>query len=158
MARLDDAVRRILRIKFRAGLFEHPYVNQAKAVDPASFLTPADRAAARKAAGKSMVLLKNDDQTLPLDPSLKTAVIGPLGDNQHDMLGPWWGQGRDEDAVTVFDGIAAQSAGRDVHPGLHHRRRRPAEQHPGRRVRLGRRLRGRGRCRGGRRPGRAGTG
>ena len=109
MARLDDAVRRILRIKFRAGLFEHPYVNQAKAVDPASFLTPADRAAARKAAGKSMVLLKNDDQTLPFDPSLTTAVIGPLGDNQHDMLGPWWGQGRDEDVVTVFDGIAAQS-------------------------------------------------
>ena len=109
MARLDDAVRRILRIKFRAGLFERPYVNQAKAVDPASFLTPGDRAAARNAAGKSMVLLKNDDQTLPFDPSLTTAVIGPLGDNQHDMLGPWWGQGRDEDVVSVFDGIAAQS-------------------------------------------------
>ena len=51
-ARLDDAVRRILRVKFRAGLFEHPYVDQAKAVDPASFVTPADRKAARKAAGK----------------------------------------------------------------------------------------------------------
>src|SRR3954470_9190593 len=60
MARIDDAVRRILRVKFRAGLFEHPYVDQAKAVDPASFVTPADRAAARTAAGKSMVLLKND--------------------------------------------------------------------------------------------------
>ena len=47
MARLDDAVRRILRVKFRAGLFEHPYVDQAKAVDPASFVTAADRAAAR---------------------------------------------------------------------------------------------------------------
>ena len=54
MSRLDDAVRRILRIKFRAGLFEHPYVDQAKAVDPASFLTPADREAARTAASKSM--------------------------------------------------------------------------------------------------------
>src|SRR5205823_10407771 len=60
MSRLDDAVRRILRVKFRAGLFEHPYVDQAKATDPASFLTTADRAAARSAAGKSMVLLKND--------------------------------------------------------------------------------------------------
>ena len=49
--RLDDAVRRILRVKFRAGLFERPYVDQAKAVDPASFLTPADRKAARTAAG-----------------------------------------------------------------------------------------------------------
>src|SRR3954463_143005 len=45
MARLDDAVRRILRIKFRAGLFDHPYVDQAKAADPASFLTADDRPA-----------------------------------------------------------------------------------------------------------------
>ena len=52
MARLDDAVRRILRVKFRAGLFDHPYVDQAKATDPASFLTAADRAAARAAAGE----------------------------------------------------------------------------------------------------------
>ncbi|HEU5267906.1 MAG TPA: glycoside hydrolase family 3 N-terminal domain-containing protein, partial [Jatrophihabitans sp.] len=109
MARLDDAVRRILRIKFRAGLFEHPYVDQAKATDPASFLTAADRTAARTAAGESMVLLKNDNQTLPLDPGKSTAVIGPLGDDQHDMLGPWWGQGRDEDAVSVYTGVKAQN-------------------------------------------------
>ncbi len=109
MARLDDAVRRILRIKFRAGLFEHPYVDQTKAADPASFLTADDRAAARKAAGESMVLLKNTNQTLPLDASKSTAVIGPLGDDQHDMLGPWWGQGRDEDAVSVYTGIKAQN-------------------------------------------------
>ena len=109
MSRIDDAVRRILRVKFRAGLFEHPYVDQAKATDPDSFLTAADRAAARAAAGKSMVLLKNDGGTLPLDPSKSVAVIGPLGNDQHDMLGPWWGQGRDADAVSVFDGIKAQN-------------------------------------------------
>jgi beta-glucosidase len=109
MSRVDDAVRRILRVKFRAGLFDHPYVDQAKATDPNSFLTPADRAAARAAAGKSMVLLKNDGGTLPLDPSKSVAVIGPLGNDQHDMLGPWWGQGRDVDAVSVFDGIKAQN-------------------------------------------------
>ena len=110
-ARIDDAVRRILRVKFRAGLFEHPYVDQAKAADPASFLTADDRAAARKAAGRSMVLLKNDGSpaTLPLSPTKKTAVIGPLGDSGHDMLGPWWGRGVDEDAVTVYDGIKAQN-------------------------------------------------
>ncbi len=109
MSRINDAVRRILRVKFRAGLFDHPFVDQAKATDPNSFLTPSDRAAARSAAGKSMVLLKNDGGTLPLDPSKSVAVIGPLGDDQHDMLGPWWGQGRDADAVSVFDGIKAQN-------------------------------------------------
>jgi beta-glucosidase len=108
MARLDDAVRRILRVKFRAGLFDHPYVDQTAAVATTSFLTPADRAAARAAAGKSMVLLKNDNATLPLDPAKSVVVIGPLGDSQHDMLGPWWGQGKDEDAVSVLAGIAAQ--------------------------------------------------
>jgi beta-glucosidase len=108
-ARLDDAVRRILRVKFRAGLFEHPYVDQAKAVDPASYVTAGDRAAARAAAGKSMVLLKNDGPVLPLNPAKSVAVIGPLGDNQHDMLGPWWGRGEDADAVTVFAGIKAQN-------------------------------------------------
>jgi beta-glucosidase len=111
MTRLDDAVRRILRVKFRAGLFDHPYVDQAKATDPASFLTASDRAAARTAAGKSMVLLKNSGQTLPLNPAKSTAVIGPFGDDQHDMLGPWWGQGRDEDAVSLFTGIKAASTG-----------------------------------------------
>jgi len=109
MSRINDAVRRILRVKFRAGLFDHPYVDQAKATDPNSFLTADDRAAARAAAGKSMVLLKNDGGTLPLDPSKSVAVIGPLGNDQHDMLGPWWGQGRDADAVSVFDGIKAQN-------------------------------------------------
>ena len=56
--RLDDAVRRILRVKYRAGLFENPYVDQTKAVDPKSFVTPADRKAARTAAARSMVLLQ----------------------------------------------------------------------------------------------------
>jgi beta-glucosidase len=109
MRRIDDAVRRILRIKFRAGLFENPYVDVAKASDPASFVTPDDRAAARKAAGRSMVLLKNDGNTLPLAKDKKTAVIGPLGNDQHSMLGPWWGRGDDKDAVTVYDGIKAAS-------------------------------------------------
>jgi beta-glucosidase len=108
-ARLDDAVRRILRVKFRAGLFENPYVDQDKAVDEASFVTANDRRLARSAASKSMVLLKNDDATLPFSRTKKTVVIGPLAESGHDMLGPWWGQGRDEDAVTLFDGLKAQN-------------------------------------------------
>jgi beta-glucosidase len=58
-----------------------------------------------------MVLLKNDNSTLPLDPTKNTAVIGPLGDDGHAMLGPWWGTGRDQDAVTLLNGIKAQSSG-----------------------------------------------
>ena len=109
--RVDDAVRRILRIKFRAGLFENPYAPFDPAQAEQQMLRPDAVAAARHAAGHSMVLLKNQGSILPLDPTKKTAVIGPLARNQHDMLGPWWGAGRDQDAVTVFDGINAQSPG-----------------------------------------------
>jgi beta-glucosidase len=111
MSRVDDAVRRILRVKFRAGLFENPYAPVAPDKANAEMLKPDAVAAARNAASRSMVLLQNKGGILPLDPSKKTAVIGPLAKNQHDMLGPWWGAGRDTDAVTVFDGIDQQSPG-----------------------------------------------
>src|SRR3954449_4889642 len=109
IARVNDAVRRILRVKFRAGLFEHPYVDVSLA--ESAQLRPDAVAAARAAAARAMVLLKNANSVLPLDPTKKTAVIGPLAKDQHDMLGPWWGQGRDADAVTLYDGIKAQSPG-----------------------------------------------
>jgi beta-glucosidase len=111
MRRIDDAVRRILRIKFRAGLFENPYAPFTPGQVEAQMLRPDAVAAARNAASRSMVLLRNQGGILPLDPSKTTAVIGPLAKNQHDMLGPWWGAGRDTDAVTVFAGIDEQSPG-----------------------------------------------
>jgi beta-glucosidase len=111
MPRINDAVRRILRIKFRAGLFENPYAPVEPDEAEGEMLKDDAVAAARSAASRSMVLLQNEGGILPLDPSKKTAVIGPLANNQHDMLGPWWGAGRDEDAVTVFDGINDQSPG-----------------------------------------------
>ncbi|MGH2798037.1 MAG: beta-glucosidase BglX [Thermoleophilaceae bacterium] len=111
MSRINDAVRRILRVKFRAGLFENPYSPFAPEEADAQMLRPDAVAAARKVAGRSMVLLKNEGSVLPLDASKKTAVIGPLAKNKHDMLGPWWGRGDDNDAVTVFDGINEQSPG-----------------------------------------------
>src|SRR4051794_37426456 len=125
MKRIDDAVRRILRVKFRAGLFDTPLV---KHVDNRETpIAPANRAAARTAAQRSMVLLKNDNATLPFNPASKIAVIGPLGQSMidnasvkapgHDMLGPWWGMGRDQDAVTPFDGIKAQSPNATYTPG-----------------------------------------
>ncbi len=111
MKRIDDAVRRILRVKFRAGLFENPYAPFTPAEAEAQMLRPDAVAAARNAASRSMVLLKNEGGILDLDPGKRTAVIGPLADNQHDMLGPWWGAGRDSDVVTVLDGIREQSPG-----------------------------------------------
>jgi beta-glucosidase len=109
MKRLDDAVRRILRVKFRAGLFDNPYVDPAEA--EAAQELPDALEASRKAGGRSMVLLENDGQVLPLDPSKKTAVIGPLGDNEKDMVGPWWGRGDDSEKVTVIEGVKEQSPG-----------------------------------------------
>lgn len=107
MSRINDAVRRILRIKFRLGLFENPYVDPAKAED--AQLLPESREAARRAAGRSMVLLKNEGGVLPLSTDKSVAVIGPLGDNQHDLLGPWWGKGEDKDVVSLYSGIKAQN-------------------------------------------------
>ena len=115
MRRINDAVRRILRVKFRAALFEHPYVNVAQA--ESKQLLPQNRAAARRGADRSMVLLKNASNTLPFATGKRTAVIGPLGNDKHDMLGPWWGKGRDEDAVSVFEGIKAQNPLTTFTPG-----------------------------------------
>jgi beta-glucosidase len=109
MSRINDAVRRILRVKFRAGLFDH--ISFYHADNRTTPIPPAYRAAARTAAQESMVLLKNDNATLPFDPAKRTAVIGPLGQSSHDMLGPWWGKGLDQDAVNPYDGIRAQSPG-----------------------------------------------
>jgi beta-glucosidase len=111
MRRVNDAARRILRVKMRAGLFENPYAPFEPAEAEAQMLKPDAVAAARNAASRSMVLLKNGGSVLPFDPAKKTAVIGPLAKNQHDMLGPWWGAGRDEEVVTIFDGINEQSPG-----------------------------------------------
>ena len=110
MSRINDAVRRILRVKMRAGLFEHPYAPYQPEEAEAQMLRPDAVAAARRAASRSMVLLQNEGSVLPLDPTQRTAVIGPLAKNQHDLLGPWWGRGDDGDVVTVFDGIAEQSS------------------------------------------------
>src|SRR5829696_5808128 len=125
MARLDDAVRRILRVKFRAGLFENPYVDVTKA--EAAQEQPEALAAARKAGGRSMVLLENDGKVLPLDPSKKTAVIGPLADNAKDMVGPWWGRGDDSKKVTVLEGVRAQSPGATYAQGCELPGREPPE-------------------------------
>lgn len=97
---VDEAVRRVLRAKFRAGAFERPYV--AEGSEEAVMLVPKHRALAREAAVKSMVLLKNDG-VLPFSADLKSvAVVGPWADSKAELLGSWTGDGRAEDVTSVF--------------------------------------------------------
>jgi len=106
LATIDEAVRRILRIKYRLGLFEKPYADETR--EPGSLLRPESLRLAREAAAHSMVLLKNERNVLPLDKSVKSiAVIGPLADDRRSVLGPWAGDGRDENTVTILAGIKA---------------------------------------------------
>ena len=106
-ATVDEAVRRILRIKFRLGLFERPYVDES--LEKTAHLTAESRATAREIAAKSMVLLKNERETLPLAKSVRSiAVIGPLADDNRSPLGWWSGDGRDEDTVTPLTGIRSK--------------------------------------------------
>jgi beta-glucosidase len=106
-AAVDQAVRRVLRIKYRLGLFDHPYADEA--LESATLLNPAHLAAARELAARSFVLLKNDHATLPISRRLKSiAVIGPLADDAQSMMGTWNGDGRKEDAVSLLAGIRAK--------------------------------------------------
>ncbi|HEY3026592.1 MAG TPA: glycoside hydrolase family 3 N-terminal domain-containing protein, partial [Pyrinomonadaceae bacterium] len=106
-ATIDQAVRRILRIKFRLGLFDHPYTDEAG--EPNSLLKPESISAAREIAGRSMVLLKNEGQPLPLNKNIGSmAVIGPLADDRRAPLGWWAGDGRQENTVTPLAGIRAK--------------------------------------------------
>jgi beta-glucosidase len=106
---LDESVRRVLRAKFMLGLFENPYADPE--TETAVILRDDHVAAARDAARKSMVLLKNDGALLPLSDDISSiAVIGPLADNQADLLGSWHARGRPEDVVTVLVGIRRRAA------------------------------------------------
>lgn len=109
IATVDESVRRVLRAKYRMGLFEDPYRYCDVEREKARTLTADSRKAAREMARKSMVLLDNTGGVLPLDKQkVKTlAVIGPLADLRRAMLGNWAGAGRDEDAITPLAGIRA---------------------------------------------------
>ena len=110
---VDEAVRRILRIKFALGLFDKPYVDEKNAV---TTLPAANVAAAREAAEKSFVLLKNESvanaaaPVLPLRTGIRTiALIGPLADSRADMLGAWSAQGKPEDVITLRAALEARA-------------------------------------------------
>ncbi|MFA4838134.1 MAG: beta-glucosidase BglX [Candidatus Neomarinimicrobiota bacterium] len=104
MSFVDDAVRRILRMKFELGLFDQPYTDEtlAKSV----ILSPENLKIARNLAVESFVLLKNDRDLLPLAKNLKTlAVIGALADDQDALLGTWECEGKAADVVSILQGI-----------------------------------------------------
>lgn len=107
-ATIDEAVRRVLRAKYRLGLFEDPYRYSDEGRERERILTPEHRQAAREMARESLVLLKNEGDVLPLAKRAGTlAVIGPLADDKRIMLGGWAAAGRAEDAITPLEGIRA---------------------------------------------------
>jgi beta-glucosidase len=111
-ALIDEAVRRILTLKFKLGLFDDPYRYINLEAEQAAHLRPEYRQLSREAAAKSIVLLKNDG-VLPLSRSVRSvAVIGPLADSGQ-ILGGWSAMGKHEEAVTLRQGIASK-LGTDV--------------------------------------------
>ncbi|PAL19895.1 beta-glucosidase BglX [Sphingopyxis sp. GW247-27LB] len=111
VARIDAAVKAILEMKYRLGLFEDPYRYSDEAREKATVYRPDFLEAARDVARKSMVLLKNANNALPLAASAKSiAVIGPLGDSKADMIGSWSAAGdRKTRPVTLLEGMQARA-------------------------------------------------
>jgi beta-glucosidase len=111
-AHLDEAVRRVLEAKFKAGLFENPYADESQVASIHN--NPEHRRLARIAAQRSAVLLRNEGNLLPLDAKFSSvAVIGPLADSKRDIRGSWSFADDMKSAVTVLEGIRAK-----VRPGV----------------------------------------
>ena len=105
-SQVDDAVRRVLVLKERLGLFDDPYRYSDPERERTLVLADAHREAARAMARESMVLLRNEEHTLPLSKSVRSlAVLGPLAADTSAPLGPWSTPGRPEDVVSVLEGI-----------------------------------------------------
>lgn len=101
---IDDTVRRILRVKFRLGLFDNPYVDELKEKD--RYIQPKDLIVAKELAAESMVLLKNENNILPLKSDYKNiAIIGPMVKDSINIMGFWEGKGRPEDVETIYEGM-----------------------------------------------------
>lgn len=102
METIDEAVRRVLRIKFRLGLFENPYTVEADTSDKIMTVEYLDKA--KEVSKHSMVLLKNNG-VLPLKKGEKVVLCGPFAENKTDLMGSWWASGKAEDVVSLADGI-----------------------------------------------------
>ena len=102
---IDDACRRILEAKYKLGLFTDPFLYADISRSAREILTPETRAAAREIAARSFVLLKNNNQILPLKKSGTIALIGPLANDKRNMLGTWSVSGDWQQSVPVLDGM-----------------------------------------------------
>jgi len=103
---IDNAVRNILKLKFTLGLFDNPYVD-AEAAETASY-TEANLAAAKQAALESAILIKNDNQTLPLEKAKTILVTGPLADAPYEQMGTWAFDGQKEHTITPLVSLRKQ--------------------------------------------------
>ena len=104
MSQIDDAVARILRVKFRLGLFDEPYTKEL--TEQERYLQKEDIALAARLAEESMVLLKNEKNLLPLSSTVKrVALIGPMVKDRSDLLGAWAFKGQAEDVETIYEGM-----------------------------------------------------
>ena len=104
---VNEAVRRVLTVKFAKGLFDRPYTDESHW--QTAFLQPDALALAREAAAKSCLLLKNDGGALPISKQVKKiALIGPLADDVEELLGCWYSRGHTNDVVSLAAGIQAK--------------------------------------------------
>lgn len=103
---IDQSCRRILEAKYKLGLFADPYHGCSEERARGEILTPENREAAREIAEQSFVLLKNERQLLPLKKSGTIALVGPLADDQQNLLGSWRAAGDWRQAVSVMAGIS----------------------------------------------------
>jgi beta-glucosidase len=111
MARLDESVRKVLALKAALGLFDNPFRRIDAKREKTRVRTKAAIALSREAGRKSIVLLKNEGDLLPLPKSgRKIAIIGPFASGQHDLVGPWVIYGSDKDAVDLATGVRSAVA------------------------------------------------
>jgi len=129
MEQIDNAVRNILRVKYKMGLFDNPYVDPESAK---KMLDPSFLEHARKAARQSTVMLKNENGALPLSAEKikSVAVIGPLADAPRDQMGTWCFDGLAENSVTPLKAIRDLLGERKVNyvPGLKYSRDKSKDQ------------------------------
>jgi beta-glucosidase len=105
MHQIDNAVRLILEAKYDLGLFHNPYKNCDENRAKTEIFTQGNRQFARKVAAESMVLLKNDNQLLPIKKSGTIAVIGPLANTRENMAGTWTLASKQDQSISVLDGL-----------------------------------------------------
>ncbi len=110
MAQIDASCRRVLEAKYKLGLFTNPYRNFDPNKADKVTLTAANKSVAKEAALKSIVLLKNENDILPLKKDIKIALVGPFADNKQEMFSHWSFRGDTEHVVTMLEGIKKQNS------------------------------------------------